>query len=294
MKSPSAQLFQQVAAPPDFVANELAANWFTWADDVRTALWDLSSLLPRLPRPRVNYFESTEYGYSIVTDIRPLVPGNLQRKLNQLASGFLDIATVSEVVLLRRILDEQIDGPCIASFFAWVRTSLVEVTGEPNAAIYAPLGAVGGTAQGDFPLHADLYVPQFLLNVFDRVPKDGSGASLFLASTELLASIAKLRSIPEPTRRRIRTLLCAPSAEDHYEEFYDLLHGEHSWTAELQAAMAAQTRRITLSRGMGYLVHDRTWLHGREAPSGRVTKNRLHRLIFDNHETLAFRGSGRT
>ena len=294
MISPSQRLFVRSENLSLHHDARLTGAWFTWSNEARETLLDLAQALPSLPKPEVKYFEESEYGYSVAIAARHFLSPNLRRRLDHLAAAFLDIRSFSEIVFLDKMLDKQVSGNCIASFFAWVRSTLTESTGERDAAIFAPLGAVGGTTQGNFPLHADLYAPMFLLNLFDHVPPDGSGASLFLCVAEFFTWIDNLPAVPVEVRRRIRSLLVEPTDEDHYEELYDLLHGEHPWTTELESWMAERASRVSLRRGQGYLIHDRCWLHGREAPSRRVRKNRLHRLIFDSRNTLKARTDKRS
>lgn len=70
--------------------------------------------------------------------------------------------------------------------------------------------------------------------------------------------------------------------EDRYEENFDLLHGWYEWTEELERRMQQRQLRIKLYSGQGYMLHDRWWLHGREAINGKLTHKRLHRLVFNN------------
>ncbi len=264
-------------------------RWFTWSTRAREALYLLSDEIPSLPKPTLEYFGPAEYGYSIGCEVRDSISAQLRQHIDSIAMAFHRIRTETGLLLFDNLMDQCIDGNTIRSLFALVRSTLVAKTGDSMVAIYAPLGAVGGTAQGDFPLHADLYPPAYLLNVFDHVPSDGSGASLLLPMEALLRMVDTLPSIPIKVNQRLRELVARPSEVDHYEEFYDLLHGEHPWTAALEGAMADQALRVALSRGQGYLVHDRHWLHGRERPRGRVRKDRLHRLIFDTERTLKAR-----
>lgn len=142
-----------------------------------------------------------------------------------------------------------------------------------------------------FALHADLYPPMFLLNIFDDVPSDSSGASLFLPAERFFESIHSLQCIPGDIKAAMVDCLDRPVPEDRYQEFYDLLHGDHQWTGELQKELQGHARAIKLFRGEGYILNDRRWLHGRTAPSGGVPQNRLYRLVFDTEETLVMRRS---
>jgi len=237
-----------------------------------------------LAQPRLVGFSGTEYGYTFSWDPLGMDTG-LRRSLEALAIEFYHLRSGNGLTLVDGLIGEEIDGTVIRCFFSLTRSVLVRDTNCSDAAIYAPLGAVGGTAQGDFPLHADLYVPVILLNVFDQIPRDGTGASRFLRVTTLLELLAGC-GMPGAERRRLRSIVTGVSNVDRYEEFYDLLHGAHPWKSTLEAQMEAHTLRIALGRGQGYLVHDRRWLHGRDKPTGKVQRDRLHRLIFDTESTL--------
>jgi hypothetical protein len=70
------------------------------------------------------------------------------------------------------------------------------------------------------------------------------------------------------------------SNTDRYETCFDLLHGDHKWVPRLEKFLTEHQLKIPLRSGQGYLLHDRSWLHGRIKPSGGVTANRVRRLIY--------------
>jgi len=287
------KLFVRTRAPwPDPVCPE-RIRWLTWSATTRRALHELNEEIPRLAPPTLEYFEQAEYGYTLTWDGTGLQPA-LQRRLAAIAQALYRIEESSDLILLDHLLDDAIAGTTIRTLFAFIRAYLVARTGDPLVAIYAPLGAVGGTEQADFPLHADLYPPVFLFNIFDRVPADESGTALFLPMAALRRVVGRLPSVPAKAKEEFRELVTRPSQTDRYDQFYEWLHGENPWKQELQEAMEAVTVRVRLGRGQGYLLHDRRWLHGRDAPSGGVPNDRLHRLIFDTETTCKARqGAGR-
>src|SRR5438046_107786 len=75
--------------------------------------------------------------------------------------------------------------------------------------------------------------------------------------------------------------------EDRYEENYDLLHGCHDWTKDIEKRMERQLLKVKLFSGQGYMIHDRKWLHGREALSGNLSSKRLYRLVFNTRQIQA-------
>jgi hypothetical protein len=63
--------------------------------------------------------------------------------------------------------------------------------------------------------------------------------------------------------------------------FYDLLYTYSAyWTKRLTDAMIDHQFLLPFKYGEGYMINDRKWLHGREAPTGGVATNRVHRLVF--------------
>jgi hypothetical protein len=282
-------LFSDTPPPWPNVTNGVTRRCLTWSSETRRTLHELSRELPHLPPPQLAHFSQHEYGYTLLWDVQRDLNAKLRKRLTAIAIALHRLPHFSNLILFDHLMDDVIDGATIRGLFAYIRSALVQETSDDNVAIYAPLGVVGGTAQKDFPLHADLYPPVFLFNVFDRVPRDGSGASLFLPMHVVRNAVEHNSLIPKDVKSWFRHLIAHPSNTDHYEQFYDFLHGDKPWSVSLLKEMQSATVRISLGRGQGYLVHDRRWLHGREAPSGRVLKDRLHRLIFDSNRTLRAR-----
>jgi len=160
---------------------------------------------------------------------------------------------------------------------------MVALAGDPRTAMYTPLGTIGKNA-GEFPLHADLYIPTLLFNVFDNVSSEGSSASTFLSVASLRRLIPAVPSLPAARGRAIAALFERETRKDQFEVLYDLLHGEHRWVPALERAMTRRQLAIRLQAGQGYLLHDRKWLHGRAAPDGSVPVDRLRRLVFDGSQ----------
>lgn len=278
-------LFARVNRTPRIPSAPDGIQWITWSPPTRAVLRALAKRIPDLPQPALQYFDDGEYSYTLGIAGPDGLTLRLRGALRKIAEQFHQLRLPGSFALSDRMIDEEIDGATIRYLFAFICTHLTGATGDRRVAIYAPLGAVGGSEQRDFPVHADLYPPVHLLNVFDHVPENGSGASLFLAIPALLRAVSQIVSIPPAKKKRIRHILSVPADEDRYEEFYDLLHGDHPWHEEMSSFIAARTLRVPLGRGQGYLVHDRQWLHGREAPRGGVPRDRLHRIIFDTVTT---------
>ena len=200
-----------------------------------------------------------------------------------MSEGLRCIDPGNKVLFSRGLLNDEFTGEHLHKFFAVLRLILVGSSGQEMAAMYAPLGYVGRKAKG-FPLHADLYVPNILWNVFDQVPEDGSGASTFLPVSVFRILLDQNKV---PVRHRLKLISCLEddSSEDRFRNFYDLLYVQgEDWADRLCSQMNKEQFIVPLQYGEGYLLHDRKWLHGREVPSSGVTANRVRRLIFLSSE----------
>jgi hypothetical protein len=258
-----------------------AAIWLTWSPQFRdfAARWcgDLSTReAPRM----TSTTGGSRYGRTLTSRSSVDGRGDLYAELELYARVLARLEPDRRVVLFDGLLSEPIDSAALTILLAALRDALVRVHGEPEAALYAPLGSTGPDA-GRFNLHADLYVPHKLMNVFEDVPTDGSGAALFLSAASLMAALAEANA-PDTTIERIRALLERPLEGDRFEEFRGLLYPDTDapWQPALARALSRRQVRRSLGRGQGYLLNDRCWLHGREAPTGGVSPKRLHRLVF--------------
>jgi hypothetical protein len=137
-------------------------------------------------------------------------------------------------------------------------------------------------SEDDFPLHCDLYIPQYLWNVYEETAPGRQGASTFLPVSILLDKLAvQVRSLPGRKREQLRKLIQVENYKDRYDALFALLYGvENSWSAELKDRMHKECMQIKFAKGQGYMIHDRSWLHGKTRTFGHVTAKRLHRLIF--------------
>lgn len=287
----SQALFSKLETSPRNESAGLSILWLTWSQKVRSVLWQWAEVSRTLEPPSIKRFGYGEYTFSISQDLPEPTDPVLKQDLEAAADAFLHFPRFEGMIGLDRLMDDQINGNVLRSFFSVLRSMIASTTGDELAAIYAPLGATGASRQGEFPLHSDLYPPVYLLNVFDNVPSDHSGASIFLPMSVGLQVFEESALVPIEIKHRFRELVSTPSNTDRYRELYDLLHGDHPWRSETEAKMTSGQLRVSFESGQGYLVHDRLWLHGREAPIGGVPKNRLHRFVFDNAESLRNRAT---
>src|SRR6202035_3975224 len=181
----------------------------------------------------------------------------------------------------RHLINDEISNADLHKLFSLLRSHLVFLFKNSMSALYPPLTPMKN--QSDFPLHCDLYIPKILFNVFAKVANDNSGCSTFLRLENLFELLREVDSMPDNTKRKLKSIVTSETGVDRYEDFFTLLHDEDNpWFAELQGKLIKENLRIRFERGEGYMINDRVWMHGREKTNGGVSIKRLHRLVFNN------------
>jgi hypothetical protein len=257
------------------------AVWYTWSNEFHSLLKPLSREFRKLQRPSSTHLlGGKEYDDTYTLSIETLADKTLARELMSFSKCLYNLDVSGRLFLFTDMLNDDLDGRNLGYLFAFFRAAIVSLSNDPLSALYQPIkGQKKGKA---FPLHSDLYIPVILFNVFQEVSNDLSGASLFLPISSVVELLGQLKSLPSNTREQIIENLTKIHRQDRYEENFYLLHGWHDWTDELERLMRQRQLRIKLYSGQGYMLHDRRWLHGREAINGTLTHKRLHRLIFNN------------
>jgi hypothetical protein len=267
--------------PPGWHCEDLpgrSTRWLTWSSAFRDFV---SSLCKSALRRRVLLIDVRGCSPYPTSYYLPLdVLSNLHRaKLLEFAAHLHRFPGQSELCLFRDMLTPPLDGGRIRAVFALLRTALVTLLGDERAALCSPLPS----ARKDlgFRLHADLFLTTRLWLIFDDVPDDNTGASLFMTRRDLLKAVRSIRAIPEDTACFVAALLTKPIARDSFDRLYRLLHcSRNRWHEALRTALREKTSAVRFRSGEGYLIDDRRWLHGRTAVSGKVTSKRFHRLTY--------------
>jgi hypothetical protein len=255
-----------------------ADAWSTWSDDFLDRLSRESSRLRALPAPPS----------IVVRGCEPYDKSHTYR-LSSLATSVAEFALDTSLALLNevpndglRFFDGMLDivsSAQLQKLFALLRMGVAALHGDARSALQPPVPRV--LEDEGFLLHADLFLTNRVWLVFDDVPNDRSGKSLFLPGKSLDQALKRNALLPAPIRRVIQALLKGDSGSDAFDECFDLLHSEeHAWAGELGRDIRRSSWAVKLRRGEGYLLDDRRWLHGRTAASGGVRSGRFRRLVY--------------
>lgn len=251
-------------------------QWHTWSPRFRTFL---DRCRDSDTDPHVTSIGTQDYDRSYTVELDNCSPFAVAARESAASLRLLD--PPSGAYLLQGLLDERVPRRALHLALAAMRAAICAAERSNHAALHARLGQVGGNT-GAFLLHADLYVPEMLLLIYDDIPDDGSG-ELLLLHRDRLVVLLRRSGAPAAVRSRLLSYLDGGGDCDRFEEFYDDLYGPRPWTEWRQRLVTAMHRdayRIAMRRGEGVLLDDRRWLHGRSRPTGGVSPWRLHRLAF--------------
>ncbi|WP_146165956.1 hypothetical protein [Stenotrophobium rhamnosiphilum] len=184
-----------------------------------------------------------------------------------------------KMILFRDMFPAALDSRKMRVLFSLLRVAVTEIYGDQRASLSAPV--TPERKDLGFPLHADLFLSSKLWLIFDDVPDDKSGASLFMSRQNLLHLLKKQPKFPVSALKDVRQLMCGKVSRDSFDKLFRILHGgANEWSDELSLSLQKAAMKIRLRRGEGYLMDDRRWLHGRDAATRPVAAWRFHRLTF--------------
>lgn len=282
-------LFRAVSSPRHHRGNPLHQHgrWYTWSDRAGRffARCRTSEIRPLRPR-RLRVPRCEPYGETLHLDPAPLERVGLREELRVFAAELRELTVDDEMLLFRDLYRGDADPRLVDALLSWLRAELVAVAGDPRAALFSPPTPARGK-DNSFLLHADLFVVDKLWLIFDDVPEDGSGRSTFVPRRAFVESLDQVRSLPAPAREQLVQLVHGEIRRDSFDRLYRLLHLDARWCDELREVLEGCTLRIGLRSGEGYLLNDRSWLHGRDHVSAPVGARRFRRLTFGEIAAMA-------
>jgi hypothetical protein len=287
------KILQTIDPPESHRLNNINdyGRWYTWSDQFREFIRVRKSLIELLGKPVLHesiyhdknrswhpWYQAGGPTYTITESYEQT--RDFFCDLLPYAMDIVDLSVGTSITLLSGMAGDDLSWEILPTVLASIRDIIAKSAEDSKAALYVPLGTRGPLA-GEFPLHADLYGPNMLFNIFQDVPNDQSGASIFLPLSLFKEIIKALPEVDVTTQDKILATLAGPVEHDRFSEFYHLLHHPaHKWVAPLESAMKAKQLCLKMDSGQGYIINDHKWLHGRLAPNGGVSENRVHRLIY--------------
>lgn len=247
----------------------------TWSSDARDVVKRLCAA-PGIKPYTVPYMGADGVGSTFHVSVHAVTDGVLFEDLWRVAEALYDFPLPGDEAA---ILTNMVGCDGLLLLFAWLRAALVELSGQPLAAHVVGTGESGinpGDPNAAFPLHADQWHTELLLNVFNRVRPGGETT---LIPIDMAWEIVRANGVPE---HEIEMLRHAIASAETTAQFWDL-NRLISWPDDPRAVriaddLARSAFTVALKRGQGYLVNDRRWLHGRLAIQGADPADRNHRL----------------
>ena len=179
--------------------------------------------------------------------------------------------------------------------FAFVRTALVELSGQRMAAHFCST-AQSGTVNEEpdkFPPHSDMWHTELLFNVFNRTREPGEGDALLIAMDDVW-DVLRGAGVPDEIADKMRADLASAGTCGDFQRFNTWMYEpEHPWFDNVVAALMAAATQLPLGPGQGYFVNDRRWMHGRNMMTWPATlsradrHHRLYRLGYNNRRLMA-------
>jgi hypothetical protein len=281
-KTTTLQLFSEATPPTRLRFNKLAMSnrWLTWSPAFYQLVKKLRQqkiLNQRVSIVRVPACEP--YASTYTSNFTKLDP-SIQEPLLACARSIGALRCGNKAIFFRDMISSRLSGPELHVIFALLREAIISMHANPAASLYSPVSPE--RKDPGFNLHADLYLTTKLWLIFEDVPNDGTGASLFLSRSAFLRCMRGVAAISKKASSEIVSLLDKPFARDSYNRMYDLIYdAKNYWCEEIQASMKKSSQTIPLFYGEGYLIDDRKWLHGRTPVSIAVSRRRFHRLTYD-------------
>ncbi|HET9055740.1 MAG TPA: hypothetical protein VFN30_02715 [Chitinophagaceae bacterium] len=277
------QLFKEIQIPAKYmsVLKEVDCKWFTWSDSFREEIPRLKQQFKRLKSIDFIFLKKyKEYNYTYQVNIKKLDSDFIDVFIEYTRS-LLKYNPRHRIYFFTNLIDEDINGRLYHFIIALFRSVIVKISKNDSSALYSPLTA--GKHESEFPLHCDLYIPKILFNIFEKVPDNATGASIFVKTDVLFKDVIPfIKMVPIEVVKKLKSFIYGARTVDNYDEFFSLLYNEkHPWAISLKTELHKRKLKIRLLKGQGYMIDDTVWMHGRDKTIGGVSSKRLHRLIFN-------------
>ena len=238
-------------------------------------------------------------------DPETITDAGLRAELRHLAEAIFDydVPEPGAVILTGIASDDGLRADRMLAFVGWLRAVMLELTGDAMGSMACPTTESGNDidresgkkTDGRLPLHADMWIPGVLFNVFYHVTP-GHGLTTLLSVDDLWPALHDFGMDPQ-TIAELQQIVDEAGSCDSYVAFASRLYDDPEWGLTLADFLDARAHTAPLGSGEGYLVDDRRWLHGRTALPGdlvpaELRPHRMYRLAYNTrrlNDTLSER-----
>lgn len=254
---------------------------YTWSDDIKQKLIYVSNELSILKTHISNICPEEPYGITYLVDERSKLKlsSTLRNTINKITSLLLIFQPENGLILLNNLTNSNFPAISLHVLFALISDNM---RNNNNYSLHSPIPEKAKDT--GFPVHADLFKARTLMNVITHVGSEKGGDITLLSRAELENAMNDIVNFPLDVKNKVLAALKFRNDEDAFNYTFDLMYGKHFWVSELMKNIESRQISIPSQEGIGYILNDGVWLHGRTAILGAVSAMRLQRLIFDNSE----------
>ena len=261
--------------------SDSSTTMYTWSDDIKQMLFYVSNELSTLKTQISNICPEEPYGITYLVDRKSKLnlSSSLQNVINRISSLLLKYNPNNGLVLLNNLTCSDFPAISLHALFALISDNMRD---NNNYSLHSPISKKA--IDTGFPVHADLFKARTLMNVITHVGTEKGGDITLLSRTELENAMNDILNFPFDVKNKILASLKFRNDKDAFNYTFDLMYGKHFWVSELIKNIELRQILIPSAEGIGYILNDGEWLHGRTVILGAVSAMRLQRLIFDNSE----------
>ncbi len=250
------------------------AFYVTWTDAMTQYLDDFGKAIHSLPDPLdLTYEQDYQKTFSFPFFKWCWVNPTVENILNELYS----LQCQKEIFILKNMINEKISHQTLHYFFITLQMADCYLRKNYTSSLYAPLGETSDHGF-EFAPHFDLYPQKHLLIIYNNVSPNHEGMTTFMA-LDKLKRIMKLNPKIFPDQERILNLLTMDLTTDRFTQIFNTFYAKD--TADVKKVLFDNSVKFKLTKGDGFLINDRYWLHGRTKLDYSVKTDRLIRFVFN-------------
>ena len=260
-------------------------SWYTWSNFYMRELENFSDHLAQLNTTIVNLSPREKYGMSYLVEKKDIVPNSVRCLVKEMAHLIVTLRPKDGIYLLNNLTTDKFTSRALHALFSLISEEIRRTGNSHELSFHSPIEEkVKNTG---FPVHADLYKMKAIFNVISYVENTNGGDVTLLSASSLNNAMDKVKTMPLNVKETINSALTHRSHDDMFDYIFDLMYGRHDWVPELTKEIEKRQFCIPAEEGIGYMLIDGMWLHGRTAISGSVVSKRLQRLVFDTEQSSA-------